>query len=54
MSLMARKGGLASVEARLIRLTPEQRSGIARVAAKASAAVRTEKAAVRRKSEAKT
>jgi hypothetical protein len=51
MSLMGRKGGLASVEARMVKLTPEQRSEIARVAAKASAVVRTEKAAARRKAE---
>jgi hypothetical protein len=43
------KGGKLSGEARMTKLTPEQRSEIARKAAAASAAVRSKKAAAKKK-----
>lgn len=46
---MGRKGGKASGKARMVKLTPEQRSQIARKAAAKSAEVRSKKAAAKRK-----
>jgi general stress protein YciG len=44
-----RKGGKASGKARMIKLTPEQRSEIARKASAKSAEVRSKKAAAKKK-----
>jgi hypothetical protein len=44
-----RKGGKASGRARMVKMTPEQRSEIARKAAAKSAEVRSKKAAAKKK-----
>jgi hypothetical protein len=49
MRLMGRKGGKASGKARMVKLTPEQRSEIARKASAKSAEVRSKKAAAKKK-----
>ena len=49
MRLMGRKGGKASGRARMAKMTPEQRSEIARKAAAKSAEVRSKKAAGKKK-----
>jgi hypothetical protein len=49
MRLMGRKGGKASGKARMVKMTPEQRSEIARKAAAKSAEVRSKKAAAKKK-----
>ena len=49
MREMGRKGGKLSGPARMAKLTPEQRSEIARTAAAASAKVRSKKAAAAKK-----
>ncbi len=49
MSAMGRKGGKASGPARMEKMTPEERSEVARTAAKKSAEVRTKKAAAKKR-----
>ena len=44
-----RKGGKASGRARMVKMTPEQRSEVARKAAAKSAEVRSQKAAAKKK-----
>ena len=53
MRVMGSKGGKASGKARMTKMTPEQRSAVARMAAKKSAEVRSEKAAKEHKATAK-
>ncbi len=48
MSAMGRKGGQASGQARMEKMTAEQRSEVARTAAKKSAEVRSKKAAAKK------
>jgi hypothetical protein len=47
---LGRKGGKKSAAGRMEKMTPEQRSEVARIAAAASAKVRSAKAAKKRKS----
>ena len=49
MRVMGKKGGKASGPARMEKMTAEERSDVARKAAKKSAEVRTKKAAAKRK-----
>ena len=49
MRLMGRKGGKASGRARMVKMTPERRSEVARKAAAKSAEVRSKKAAAKKK-----
>jgi hypothetical protein len=51
MRAMGRKGGKASSKARMIKLTAEQRSEIARKAAAKSAEVRSKNAATKKKAQ---
>jgi hypothetical protein len=53
MRLMGREGGKASGPARMKKLTPEQRSEIARNAAAKSAEVRSKKAKAKKRAAAK-
>lgn len=52
MRTLGRKGGKASGKARMQKLTPEERSEIARKAAAKSAEVRSKKAAAKKKAAA--
>jgi hypothetical protein len=54
MRLMGRKGGKASGKARMVKMTPEQRSEVARKAAAKSAEVRSKKAAAKKKARKKS
>jgi hypothetical protein len=49
MQAMGRKGGKASGKARMTKLTPEERSAIAKKAAAKSAEVRSKRAAAKKK-----
>jgi general stress protein YciG len=54
MRLMGRKGGKASGKARMVKMTPEERSEVARKAAAKSAGVRSKKAAAKKKARKKS
>jgi general stress protein YciG len=53
MAEVGRKGGKASGKARMIKMTAEERSEVARKAGAASAAVRSKKAAAKKAAAAK-